>query len=312
MIITVTLNPALDKTLVLKKVIMGEVNRVDASRNDMGGKGINVSKVLKKLGKTTKATGFLGGILEEVFRKELVLAGIEDHFQSVHGRTRTNIKIVDEERQEYTDLNEPGPEILEAELKAFYSKFDEMVGPEDIVVLSGGISQGVPKEIYGILTRKSKEKGAKVLVDTEGEALIHAIEAVPYMVKPNEKELAGICGREVLTLDEILQEGRKLMEKGISMVLVSRGSEGSILFTPNEVYLAEGLQVQVRSTVGAGDSMVAAMAYGIEENLPEKEILALAQASGAAAVMTEGTIAASKEEIESHLDEAKKKIKEWK
>lgn len=130
MIITVTLNPALDKTLVLKKVSMGEVNRVDTTRNDMGGKGINVSKVLKELGMISAATGFLGGILEEVFRKELKSIGITDEFQSVTGSTRTNIKVVDEERKEYTDFNEPGPEILPEELSDFYERYHALVKKE--------------------------------------------------------------------------------------------------------------------------------------------------------------------------------------
>ena len=311
MIITVTLNPALDKTLVLKKVSMGEVNRVDTTRNDMGGKGINVSKVLKELGMISAATGFLGGILEEVFRKELKSIGITDEFQSVTGSTRTNIKVVDEERKEYTDFNEPGPEILPEELSDFYERYHALVKEGDLVVLSGGVSQGVPKEIYGILTKMAKEKGAHVLVDAEGEALVQAIQEIPFLVKPNEKELAGIVGKETLSVDEMIQEGKKLVQKGIQLVLISRGAEGSILLTGAHTYVAEGLKVPVRSTVGAGDAMVAALTFGLEMNMSPKEMLIFAQASGAAAVMKEGTQAATKEEIYAHLKEAERKIKEW-
>lgn len=312
MIITVTLNPALDKTLVLNRVSMGEVNRVDSTRNDMGGKGINVSKVLKELGMISTATGFLGGILEEVFRKELKCIGITDEFQSVSGNTRTNIKVVDEERKEYTEFNEPGPEILPEELSDFYDKYHALVKEGDLVVLSGGVSQGVPKEIYGTLTKMAKEKGARVLVDAEGEALVQAIHEIPYMVKPNERELAGIVGKEALNVDEMIHEGEKLVKKGIQLVLISRGAEGSILLTDHHTFIAEGLKVPVRSTVGAGDAMVAALAFGLEMKMSPKEMLTLAQASGAAAVMKEGTQAATKEEIYAHVKDAERKIKEWK
>lgn len=308
MIVTVTLNPALDRTLVLNEIFMGEVNRVAVSREDIGGKGINVSKVLKELGMSSKATGFLGGSMETTFREFITNIGVEDNFLKINGTTRTNIKVIDEARKEYTDFNESGPFISEEELKDFYDHFDTIVKAKDIVVLSGGISPGIPKEIYAILTRRSKEIGARVIVDAEGEALIHAISATPFMVKPNDLELAGICGKKTLNEQEIILEGRKLIQSGIEMVLVSRGEDGSILLTEEGAFIAEGLTVPVESTVGAGDAMVAAVAYGLEKAYDPHQMLALAQACGAAAVMVEGTKAPAMKDIDMHIAKALNQI----
>lgn len=158
MVITVTLNPAMDKTVVLRNLEVGEVNRLISARNDMGGKGINVSKVLYEFKVPSIAMGFLGGALEEIFRKELKERQITDRFISVAGETRTNIKIVDEENETYTDLNEKGPLVSEDEIRAFLNVYGELLQKEDIVVLSGGFCPGVPKEFYGTLTALAKKK----------------------------------------------------------------------------------------------------------------------------------------------------------
>jgi len=312
MIITVTLNPAMDKTMILDGIEIGEVNRADSVRNDVGGKGINVSKVLKALGTDSMATGFLGGILEDLFHKELKKLEIEDRFTSVEGNTRTNIKLVDRKNNTNTDINEPGPLISSSELEQFLRVFNEALHEGDLVVLSGGIPQNIPSDIYGTLTRKAKEKGAKVVVDADGEALLHALKEIPYMIKPNEKELAAFMGKEVLSEEEIIEEAKAFVKKGIHKVLVSRGEKGSIFVTENTVHIGRGIKVEVKSTVGAGDSMVAALVYAEERKLDDYETLVIAQATGAAAVTTEGTEACTREEMEKYLTIAREKIEEVK
>lgn len=311
MIITITLNPAMDKTLMLDGFQVGEVNRVKSLRHDLGGKGVNVSKVLKEMGTDSTASGFLGGPLEEVFRGELMKLNIRDGFISISGNTRTNTKIVDLRSYAITDINEPGPSISEKELEEFIAAYERLLGKEDVVVLSGGLPPGVPVDIYKRLTRLAGEKGARVVVDAEGEALSQALKETPFMVKPNEKELAGLSGRDRLSLEEIIFEAGKLISMGISKVLVSRGEKGSILVTRGLILLAEGLKVPVKSTVGAGDAMVAALVHALEKDLDDADLLALAQAAGAAAVMTEGTKACSLLEIQAHLDEAASKIRRY-
>jgi 1-phosphofructokinase len=311
MIITVTLNPALDRTLVLGELKTGEVNRVTSSREDIGGKGINVSKVLSELGIPSKATGFLGNNLERFFIEELQSSGIENNFISISGNTRTNIKIVDEKKNENTDLNEAGPFISEKDLNSFYTRFETLVKENDLVVLSGGAAPGIPKDVYAVLTKKARDRGAKVIVDAEGDVLRYAIKEKPFMIKPNHQELADYCGKKTLSEEEILKEGSMLIESGIDMVLVSRGEEGSILFSKECIMIAEGRRVPVKSTVGGGDAMVAAMAYGIMSGYDLKEMFALAQASGTAAVMTEGTTAPTKSEIERFFLDATQNITFW-
>ena len=312
MIITVTLNPAIDKTMILDGIEIGEVNRADSVRNDIGGKGINVSKVLKAFGTGSMATGFLGGISEDVFHKELKKLEIEDQFTSVEGNTRTNIKLVDRKNNTNTDINEPGPLISSEELEQFLRVFNEAVHEGDLVVLSGGIPQNIPSDIYGTLTRKAKERGAKVVVDADGEALLHALKEIPYMIKPNEKELAAFMGKEVLSEEEIIEEANAFVKKGIHKVLVSRGEKGSVFVTENTVHIGRGIKVEVKSTVGAGDSMVAALVYAEERKLDDFETLVIAQATGAAAVTTEGTEACTREEMEKYLTIAREKIEEVK
>lgn len=312
MIITVTLNPAMDKTMIIDGIEIGEVNRADSVRNDVGGKGINVSKVLKALGTGSMATGFLGGISEDLFRKELKKLEIEDRFISVQGNTRTNIKLVDRKNNTNTDINEPGPLISGSELDKFIGIYDEALHEGDLVVLSGGLPQNIPSDIYGTLTRKAKEKGAKVVIDADGESLQHALKEIPYMIKPNEKELAAFMGKESLSEEEIIEEAKAFVKKGIHKVLVSRGEKGSVFVTKNSVLIGRGIKVEVKSTVGAGDSMVAALAYAEERKLDDYETLVIAQATGAAAVTTEGTEACTREEMEKYLTISGEKIEEVK
>ncbi|MBO1264436.1 1-phosphofructokinase [Proteiniclasticum sp. SCR006] len=310
MIITVTLNPAMDKTMVIDGIEIGEVNRADSIRNDIGGKGINVSKVLKSFGTDTLATGFLGGMIEEPFRKELNRMGIKDQFISIQGNTRTNIKLVDRKNETNTDINEPGPLISGGEIEKFIGFYKETVKKGDIVVLAGGLPPNISQDLYGRLTRMAKDKGALVVIDAEGEPLKHALVELPDMIKPNEKELASYLGKAVLTEEEIVQAARSLVEKGIQKVLVSRGEKGSIFATERSVFMGIGLEVEVKSTVGAGDSMVAALVFAEKEKLSDSETLALAQATGAAAVATEGTEACTREDVERYLADAREKIKE--
>lgn len=310
MVITVTLNPALDKTMVLDGMEIGEVNRTVSSRNDIGGKGINVSKVLNAFGMRSVATGFLGRSSENLFSQELKRLMIDDRFVRVEGTTRTNIKLVDIRNRTHTDINEPGPEISSEELEEFFRVFEESVREGDMVVLSGGILPNIRADIYAVLTRRAKDKGAMVIVDAEGEALRLALAEIPYLIKPNEKELASYLGKEVLSEMEIIHEAKEFVSKGIRKVLVSRGHNGSILVTENGVLIGHGSKVKVKSTVGAGDSMVAALVHAEMHKLDDFETLALAQATGTAAVTTEGTRACTMEEVDCYLKSAREKIEE--
>lgn len=310
MVITVTLNPAMDKTLTIEEFSLGKVNRVSSARNDIGGKGINVSKVLKNFGVDSVCTGFLGGILENTFHDELTRRKIEYRFKHIEGNTRTNTKIVDTVNCRYTDVNEAGPVIEKDTLKEFLKDFKEMCNSGDIVVLAGGVSSSVPKDIYAVMTAIAKEKNAYVILDADGELLMEGIKANPHIIKPNEHELGALFNINIESEEELINAAKKLRNDGISKVLVSLGEKGALFITQCGVYYAEGLKVPVKSTVGAGDSMVAAMVYSILNKYDDYETLRFATACGAASVMIEGTEACSLEQVKELLKITKVQIKE--
>ena len=308
MIITVTLNPAIDKTLLIKNLTLGTVNRVDSLIYDIGGKGINVSKVLKNFGIDSICTGFLGGILEDIFKKELDKREIKHNFISVKGDTRTNTKIVDIENKVYTDINEPGPQITKEELNEFIEMFRSMCHDGDIVILAGGVSPSIPKNIYGTLTSIAKGNGSRVILDAEGELLEEGIKEKPHIIKPNEHELKTLLNIDIKDKKDILKGAKLIRDLGIERVLVSLGEKGAMYVTEEEDLEAQGLKVPVKGTVGAGDSMVAALVYSMVNKLNAKETLAFAQASGAASVMLEGTEACTIEQVKSLLNQAEANI----
>ncbi|SHJ22999.1 fructose-1-phosphate kinase [Clostridium amylolyticum] len=312
MVITVTLNPAMDKTLMVDNFKVGAVNRANISRYDIGGKGINVSKVLKEFGVDSLCLGFLGGIWEQRFKDTLDKRNIKHDFISIKGDTRTNTKIVDINNNVFTDINEPGPEIATEELELFIEKFNHRCKVEDIVVLSGGAAPGIPKDIYKTLIDIAKKKGTLCILDADGELLKYGLEAKPHIIKPNEHELSKMLCQEITTKDQVIQAGKKLQSSGISKVLVSLGEKGSILTAPEGVYEAEGLKVKVKSTVGAGDSMVAALIYAHLKGFTPEDTLAFAQATATATVMMEGTEACSLNHVMEMVEMSKEKVKELK
>ncbi|AAK78213.1 1-phosphofructokinase (fructoso 1-phosphate kinase) [Clostridium acetobutylicum EA 2018] len=301
MVITVTLNPAMDKTLNIDNFNVGVVNRVSNIRYDIGGKGINVSKVLKNFNIESKCTGFIGGMWEKDFREELDKRGIKNEFITVSGNTRTNTKIVDDLNKVYTDINEAGPSISSKELEMFMNKFKDMCNKDDIVVLSGGVAPGIPKNIYGTLTKIAKEEGSFVILDAEGELLSEGIKENPYIIKPNDMEFELLLNKKFKNNTDIIDGAKEVIGLGVSNVLISLGSKGALFVNKDKSYYAKGLVVPVKSTVGAGDSMVAAFVYGIINSLNEKEILRFSIACGAASVSTEGTEACSLEDVKELL-----------
>lgn len=305
MVITVTLNPALDKTLTIDNFNLGIVNRAGSIRYDIGGKGINVSKVLKNFNIDSVCTGFLGGVWENYFQDELKKRKIDTRFVHIEGSTRTNTKVVDSINKVYTDINEAGPNITNEELAYFLEKFEALCSKGDIVVLSGGVSSSVPIDIYGRLIKLAKNKGAVTVLDADGELLKHGLMEKPDIIKPNIHELQKLMDFQKEDEDIVINAAKQLIETGIKKVLVSLGEKGAIYVTKNGVKSCEGLKVNVKSTVGAGDSMVAALVYSLINNLSDEETLAFANGCGAASVEMEGTEACSLEEVRKLVQKVK-------
>lgn len=289
MIYTVTLNPAIDKTAVIENFCPGAVNRIGMLREDAGGKGINVSKCLKNLGADSTASVILAGDAGKRLEKMLGEMGIPSLAVWAEGESRTNLKIVDPAKRENTDINEPGPAVYGELLEELKTKLGERILPGDLVILSGSLPAGVDRGLYGNWTAYFRSLGARVYLDADGEPMKRGIEAVPSVIKPNDGELAALLGKEKLSREEMVWEGRRLLEIGIEEIVISMGAEGALYLNREDCYFASALPVEVKSTVGAGDSMVAAMAFGDEQKLGREEKIRLAVAMGAGSVMQSGT-----------------------
>ena len=293
MIYTVTLNPALDKTVEIPSLTVDGVNRITTMRTDPGGKGINVSKVIQKLGGKSMAAGILGGDTGRAIQSSLEAMELNTWFQFVEGETRTNMKIIDPVNHTNTDINEPGVTVSEKILDSLLKELLKKVSQGDIAVISGSMPKGSPKETYFLWTKAFREKGAKVILDADGELLKAGLKASPYLIKPNDHELSQLVGRTLKTPEELKQVAMDLMEKyGIEKVVVSMGSAGALYVTKEKSLYAEGLKVPVGSTVGAGDSVVGALAVAEESGMTLEDTVRLSAATGAANVMCSGTQAA--------------------
>ena len=289
MIITVTLNPALDKTIEVDEFKIGSVNRIASTRVDAGGKGINVSKVIKELKHKSLALGFLGGSSGNQIKNYLDDLNIKNEFLPLIGETRTNLKIFDKINNTHTDINENGPSLTEEDISKIKEKIVNHCQGNCLVVLSGSVPSGVNPSIYGEIIKDIKNKGGKVVLDAEGELLMQGIKAGPYMVKPNTDELEKAFGIRIDNEEKVIETGKKILEYGVKYVVISQGGEGSIFISSEKVAKVKGIKVEVKSTVGAGDSMVAAMAVAIQENYSFEEAIKLACATSTANVMTEGS-----------------------
>lgn len=301
MIITVTLNPALDKTVEIPDFSLDAVNRITAMRTDPGGKGLNVSKVIAKLGGTSTVVGVLGGTTGRRIADAMDALGIACQFTFVDGETRTNLKVIDPARHTNTDLNEPGLTVDQETLDHMRDALVAAIRPGDIVVLSGSLPKGAPADTYGSWTAACRTAGARVFLDADGEPLAHGLAAKPYLAKPNNHELSRLTGHALETADDLLAAARTLIADGVERVVVSMGGDGALFVSANRAYRAEGLRVPVGSTVGAGDSMVAALAYAAEQGMADADTVRLAVATSAANVMCSGSQAAERSAVDELL-----------
>lgn len=301
MIYTVTLNPALDKTVEIPNLALDTVNRITAMRTDPGGKGINVSKVIAKLGGTSKALGILGGASGQAIVQGLTEYGLDYDFHFVEGETRTNLKIIDPVNHTNTDINEPGVQVTEEILNQLLARLTRQVQPGDIVVLSGSLPAGAPRDTYRTWVSACRAAGAKVFLDADGPLLAEGLKGQPSLIKPNNDELSRLMGHTLETVAELKAAAQQLIAMGIEQVVVSMGGRGALYVTEHRAIYAEGLKVKVGSTVGAGDSVVAALAYAADTGMDLEASVRLSTATGAANVMCSGTQAAEYSVIETLL-----------
>lgn len=290
MILTVTLNPAVDKTCRINKFIPGQVNRLEGINSIAGGKGVNVAKVLRQFGYPVKALGFAGGYTGSMIEAVLKGMGAECCFTHIVQDTRVNTNILADDGQ-VTELLEPGPVISESELQQFMEEYGRQLREGDLVVLSGSIPMGVPTDIYATLTFMAKEKNCKVFLDTSSEALEKGVAALPDLIKPNKKELEYLVGRRLDEKEEVIREAGKLVKTGIQKVIISLGEEGLLYVDEQSVWQQDTYKVKTVNTVACGDTVVASYCMSeLEKTDPAqaiKKAAAMAAANASTAVSAE-------------------------
>uniref|UniRef100_UPI003F4C2D0E 1-phosphofructokinase n=1 Tax=Brachyspira catarrhinii TaxID=2528966 RepID=UPI003F4C2D0E len=287
MIYTLTLNPAVDYYMDMNKLEEGELNKVNTSYTLAGGKGINVSKVLKNFGIESVALGFCGGFTGEYIKSDLNKYGIKDNFISLAENTRINVKIKTEKKE--TEIMGKSPKILQENIDQLLSIIDNNIQDNDILVLSGSVPSSVKEDIYKDIIQKTKLKNnVKVILDSRETAFKIAVKENVFLTKPNRKELSEYFGRDIKTVYDIITYARQLVEDGSDNVLVSLGKDGSALVTKEGSYIGNAPEGKLVSSVGAGDAMVAGIVYGISKNLSILDSYKYAIASGTATAFSEG------------------------
>lgn len=289
MIITVTMNPAIDKTVEIDTFFHGGLNRINNPVADAGGKGINVSKTIKAIGGKTLATGFLGKDGSEKILDYLHKEEIDQDFVFVEGVTRTNMKIMEKDGT-LTEMNEQGMTVPKEKVEELLTKLEGYAAEDVLFVLAGSIPKGVDADIYARITEKVKAKGAKVFVDADGSLFQESLKAIPSMIKPNHVELAEYFGLQgAVSEEKLIELGKELLAKGVEYLAISRGGDGALFLTEESVIRCKGLKVEVHSTVGAGDAMVAALSYARDIGMSWEDSIRLGMATSAGAVTTVGT-----------------------
>lgn len=295
MIYTLTLNPAIDYYITVNDLNVDKVNRTDGEYMRFGGKGINVSLVLKELGIRSIALGFVGGFTGQALQDHLAQLGITCDFVKVAGNTRINVKLNE------TDINATGPDISFHELEELYHKLDK-IKKGDFLVLSGSVPKTLPQNIYEDILKGFKNKGVNFVVDAEGELLLGTLKYSPFLIKPNHHELGNIFGVEIKSFDDACVYAKKLQEKGARNVMVTMGEKGAVLIDENGgVCTHSSPNGDVISAVGSGDSSVAAFLAKYLSGDSYKNCLAFAVAAGSATAFSSGL--ATKDEIIKILGE---------
>jgi 6-phosphofructokinase 2 len=289
-IVTITINPAVDKSAVVDRIVPEHKLRCADVKYEPGGGGINVSRALKKLGAESAAVftsgGPMGQLMEDLLRQE----GVNPQPVPVQQWTRENFVVVDKSSNNQFRFGMPGPELSAREADAFLAILDKLPSRPDVVVGSGSLPPGVSTDFYARLAHKVKQIGAKYVLDTSGGALQQAVAEGVYLLKPNLGELSKLVGVESIRAEEVEEYARQVLSQGSSkVVVVSLGPAGAMLVAEKEAIYVSAPPVHKRSTVGAGDSMVAGMVYSLAQGRSLRETVQFGVACGSAATMNQGT-----------------------
>lgn len=301
MIYTLTLNPAVDRELTVPAIEYDSVLRATKSQVDYGGKGFNVSRLLKGMGVQSTAVGFLGGKAGEILQDGLHALGIGTDFVWVSEETRTNISIVTPTGGHYIKVNEKGPTIGPDKQKELLDKIEMLACGGDWWVLAGSLPPGVPDSFYGQIVNVLNRRGALTLLDTTGESLRLGCQEQPFLVKPNTEEARVLTGLSLETPAGIALAAKEIRKMGAHNVVISMGKAGALLQTDDTTWLTHSPTVIEKNPIGAGDSMVGGLVWALTRGLSIKESLGWGVASGAATASLSGTEVGSQTLIEDLL-----------
>lgn len=304
MIYTITFNPALDYIVSVEDFQFGRTNRTASEMLLAGGKGINVSIVLKNLGISSTALGFIAGFTGKEIASRVEKAGIRTEFiELAEGCSRINLKL---KNVDGTEINGKGPDIDRESLEKLLGRL-ELLKQDDVLVLAGSIPASLPDSIYQEILARLAGRGVITVVDAAGQLLLNVLEWKPFLVKPNQQELEELFDVKLTTVDEIIPYAKKVQEKGARNVLVSMGGKGALLVAENgQTYYREAPKGKVKNSVGAGDSMVAGFLAGWLTEKDYEKAFCMGLAAGSASAFSENL--AEKEEVEKLLLEEVEKL----
>ena len=288
MITSISLNPSIDRTLTVENFTAGGLNRVLSTSDVAAGKGINVALTVSALGLDSECIGFMYRDSASLFEKRLMVNSTAYDFIWCEGSARTNIKVFDRAAGVVTELNASGAPVNDEQLAQMVELVSRHAEDSDYLVLSGSTPPGCPDDFYRTLINAVEGLGCRCVLDADGARLKYGLEARPFMIKPNRFELETMTGRQLNTLAEIRDAARKYIDMGVQVVAVSLGADGAMILEGDEALFAPKLNIEVKSTVGAGDSMVAGLVAGFMGENELEDAFRMGIACATARCMTEG------------------------
>lgn len=298
MILSVTLNPSVDRTVFVERMVKGDTNRILRSETDAGGKGINVARVAAELGSDTVATGFIGGDAGTFILNVLKRENVQSDFVEISGDTRLNFIVEDETGGPPTTFNEPGPRISEKDLSALISAVKQHAANASYIAMGGSLPPGVDTSIFKEIMQTVRKPCA---VDSDTDALRVALDAHPLLVKPNASEAERLLGISIRSERDAVEAAEDLRRLGAEIAIISMGEKGAAMVSGEGKFAAHTSNVKSVSTIGSGDSLIGGFLHGLEQNFPHDECLKLGAAAGAATAMTNGSEICRKSSVEKML-----------
>ncbi len=305
MIGTITLNPSIDQRWLLDGLVKDDANRAKGVNETAGGKGINVSKVVRELGGKTRAYALLGGLTGDLLKELAKPLDFPIHAIQIHGKTRMNTILTDLKDKTHTRISAPGPKVSSFHLERFVKLLLASKPKPSFWVFGGSLPQGLPESSYRDLIGVLQKNGIPCVLDADDRALRLGLEAKPFMIKPNEFEMRRLCGKKLSTIKEYHQEASKIVQQGIRLVIVSLAARGAIFVTADRSFYIHSPHVVVKNYLGAGDSLIGGMVFGLETGLSFEEAAKNGIAASTSAVMRQAPRLCQKEDMSGILKRLK-------